>query len=115
MRGFHHREDGTIPCTNNCGRDVVWMALENKWVHTTGLFVKCWVGDQFAACPELPNWEDNQYCLWGQTNYGVDCGFGDNLVVVRGEPFCEIHAECVEDDPDINVSEMRKGVMWELA
>lgn len=50
-------------------------------------------------------------CLWGATNGGVDCGHGPGDRAVRGALFCEIHAECVEEDPDIDVETIRLSLV----
>lgn len=57
---------------------------------------------------ELP--ECDHPCLWGMTNNGVDCGYGEGDAVVRGQFFCEIHAECVEMDDGIDTDVMRASV-----
>lgn len=64
---IHAREDGTIPCTNACGKDVCWSDVRQWWIHTNGdvgCGIEPWEGQE--ACPEPPG-DDDEFpgALWG--------------------------------------------------
>lgn len=61
MQKYHINEDGTIPCTNACGKNVKWSTLRDWWVHDDGIVACHWGAEADVpyegqeACPEAPN------------------------------------------------------------
>ena len=59
---FHTNSDGTVPCTNACGKNVKWSPIREWWVHEDG-FAPCqvtpWQGQE--ACPESANPDPDFY------------------------------------------------------
>lgn len=56
LSAYHTNADGTVPCTNACGKNVVWSTVRDWWVHDDGI-VACTVSpyEGQEACPEAPN------------------------------------------------------------
>lgn len=54
---YHTSADGTIPCTNACGKNLHYVAeLDGYWLHLDGTLA-CDVSpyEGQCACPEAPN------------------------------------------------------------
>ena len=59
---YHVSEDNSIPCTNACGKEVLWSTGPDWWVHDDGV-VACEVDpyEGQEACPEMPNDEVSEW------------------------------------------------------